>query len=108
MASQSDTFTVQASLESVWKACEEAVGALGCKVVSKVDNSVLVCKEAMGAYLVYAMPVEVEIRLSRVTPVATQISLKGSNFGVGPIAGNHIKGHLSNLRMRIETLSSRG
>lgn len=106
MANQSDTFTLQAPLEDVWNACEGAVLAMGWKTASKVGNIQMVCKEAMGAYLLYTMPATIEVRLSRVSPTMTQVDLKGSNFGIGPITNNHVKGHMSNMRRQIENLSA--
>ena len=106
MANVSDSFTVQAPLETVWQACEGAVVAIGWTVASKSSNIHLVCKEPMGTYLLYAMPVAIEINLTRVSPQATQINLKGSNFGLGPIAANHIKGHMNTIRGRIASLAA--
>jgi hypothetical protein len=56
----------------------------------------------------FGNPVAVEITLASAQANATQITLRGSNFGFGPIQANHVKARTQALRRDIEAALQQG
>ncbi len=103
MSKHNDEFVAKFQPNIVMDACREVIAALGWRIMDTSDVRI-VCKESAnvtGAGVIAAYPVNIEISLSP-TDAGTQISIKGSNFGFGPVQSGHVKGQVGNIRNRIE------
>jgi len=103
MSKHNDEFFVNFTPNFVMDACCEAIANLGWRIMEKNDTKI-VCKEVSNVSAVAILvtyPVNIDISISS-SKIGTQIVLKGSNFGFGPVQSGHVKGQVGNIRNRIE------
>jgi hypothetical protein len=82
-------------------ACERAVGALGWRVTHKHVTG-LTCAQIAATQMATGNPVTVEVNLSNAPDGATKITLKGKNFGFGPLQSNYVQQRIQELCGAIE------
>lgn len=100
MSKYSDEFVIEFAAELVMAACCEVAANLGWRVMEQSDLR-LVCKEVASQVSSFTSPAKIEIMCVPSTNSSTQVSLKCSNFGYGPIQSGHVKGQVGNIRNRI-------
>ena len=92
--------TIAYPIDTVVMACQEAVAQLGWRVIKQSPYNIT-CKENSPQITSFTWPAQIEVSWSG-TGGKTNLSLKGSIFGMGPIQSNHLKGQMGNLQNRID------
>jgi hypothetical protein len=96
MASHETEIPIYRAPAYAWAACQAAVKAGGWKV-SEDANWRLVCTESWSPQLLMTSnPARIEIALYS-APQGCLVKVRASNFGVGPIASNHLRGQVERL-----------
>jgi hypothetical protein len=101
MSSQRDEFTLKLALAECLTVCLSAANGPGWRMTRQSETS-LACVEIPQPGLSFSNPAQVEIALADAGSNATRITLRGSNFGFGPIQSNHVKQQVQALRQLIE------
>ena len=101
--------TVQVTHDDASQACRRALGEM--QLAIKKDNGIGFVANEKIKMLGFANPAKVEIQISP-SPQGTNISVHASNFGIGPLQKEHVKGVaetlLSKLRLYISETSKPG
>jgi hypothetical protein len=96
MASHETEIPIYRAPAYAWAACQAAVRAGGWKVCEDA-NWRLVCTEAWSLQLfMTSQPAKIEMSL-QFGPQGSLVKVRGSIFGVGPIAANHVRGQVERL-----------
>lgn len=100
MPQHSERLILEASLEDVYAASQRAVADMGWRVF-KQDGKGLVFKEVSPKHTSSTWPVEIQVRLASIAQ-GTGVEIFGSNFGFGPIQGNHVRGQVGSFINRLQ------
>jgi hypothetical protein len=96
MASHEIEIPIDRAPAYAWAACQAAIKASGWKV-SEDSNWRVVCTESWSPLLLMTSnPAKIEIALYSAQH-GSLVKVRGSNFGVGPMASNHVRGQVERL-----------
>jgi hypothetical protein len=97
-------FTLNLTQAESWQACLAAADGPGWRLTRRAAT--LACMEIPHARLGFTSPVQVEIAVTSVGDESTRVTLRGSNFGLGPIQASHVQRRVEALRLQIKQAAS--
>jgi hypothetical protein len=100
MSTHREVLTLNRPLAHVLATCQSAANGPGWTVAAQASDR-LTCREVPPP-MSWGSPVTVEITLAVAGEESTQLTLHGSNFGLGPIQSNHVAKRVRALRQQIE------
>ena len=100
MSSHREVIDAQCAIAEALAACQSAASE-SAWTPSAPSNDRLTCREVPQP-LAWGSPVTVEITVIAARDGSTEITLSGSNFGLGPIQSRHVKSRVQALRQKIE------
>jgi hypothetical protein len=92
--------TVLVPKEAALAACRSALTSAGWQVTGQTDSGVA-GREIVGAFSYHA-PVTIDMTAAGSAGHGTTLTLKGSNFGLGPIQSSHVK---KQVQMLVDAVS---
>jgi hypothetical protein len=101
MSRHQDQFILNLPLDESLAACRSAANGPGWRLTREADTA-LACMEIPQPGLGFTSPAQVDIGLTSTDDNATRVTLRGSNFGLGPIQSNHVRKQVQLLRQQIE------